>query len=185
MFGLDGIQIAMLIIALIAVALFVEYTRRRRPTDKDKQTGPEYVWLAFPERYGSPFSLAFAGAETDEATELTYRGAYLLLTADLRMELTMVEFFIESRGFLPMPRARVVKRLTYTTEVFQPYRREIRSLEDFGRYAPYRTDSLWMMKLSVHPDDAAEAIRVLEHADIAVEMASGPQPWWHAHNEML
>ena len=101
------------------------------------------------------------------------------------MELMMAEFFIESGALLPMPRARVVGRVTSSTEAFQPYRREIRSLEDFGRYAPYRGGSLRMMYLSVHPEDANEAVTVLERAGIAVEAAAGPHPWWHTHNEMF
>ena len=182
MFDLDGIQIAIVIAALIAVVLFIEYTRRRWPTHKDKQTGPEYVWLAFVERYASPLSLAFVGAETAKTTEDTYRSAYLLLMERLRMKLMMAEFFIESGALLSFPRPRVVNRVTYATEAFRPHVREIRSLEEFGRYAPYRGGRLWMMKLSVHPEDANEAVAVLERAGISVETAAGPQPWWHTQD---
>jgi len=149
---------------------------------RGRQSGPNFVWLAFVERYASPLSLAFAGAETAETTEDTYRGAYLLLMEGLRMELMMAEFFIESRALLSFSQPRVVNRVTYATEAFRPHLREIRSLEDFGRYAPYRSGRLWMMKLSVHPEDADEAVAVLERAGIAVEPAEGPQPWWHTQN---
>ena len=186
MVELNVILIAILVAVCVAAVLLAASVRRTYFKRRASQPqGPEYVWLAFAERYGSPFDLAFAGAETPESTEGTYRGAYLLLMAGLRMELMMAEFFIESGALLPMPRARVVGRVTYSTEAFQPYRREIRSLEDFGRYAPYRGGSLRMMYLSVHPEDANEAVTVLERAGIAVEAAAGPHPWWHTHNEMF
>ncbi|MDE2836433.1 MAG: hypothetical protein OXL97_02840 [Chloroflexota bacterium] len=181
MFDLSLLPIAILTSAAVAVAVAAG-ARRGWLKHEARQAGPEYVWLAFVERYTSPLSLAFAGAETAEATEDTYRGAYLLLMAGLRMELMMAEFFIESGALLPMPRARVVNRVTYATEAFRPHLGEIKSLEDFGQYAPYRGGRMWMMKLSVHPDDADEAVIVLERAGISVEMAEGPQPWWHRQN---
>ena len=181
MFDLSLLAIAILVLAAAAVALAAG-ARRGWLRHEAGQSGPQYIWLAFVERYTSPLSLAFAGAETAETTEETYRGAFLLLMAGLRMELMMAEFFIESGALLPMPRARVVNRVTYATEAFQPHLGEIKSLEDFGRYAPYRGGRLWMMKLSVHPDDADEAVVVLERAGISVEVAEGPHPWWHTQN---
>ena len=183
MIELNVILIAILVGILLAAATFVAYARHGYLKQRASQSlSPAYVWLAFPERYTSPLSLRFAGAETDETTELTYRGAYLLLIAGVRLELMMAEFFIESGALLPFPRPRVVGRVTYTSEAFRPYMKEIRSLEDFGRYAPYRSGSLWMMKLSVHPEDADQAVDTLEQAGITVETATGPQPWWHEQN---
>ena len=179
MIELNVILIALLVGTLLAGVILVAYMRHGHLTPRTKQTRPEYVWLAFAERYASPLSLPFLGAETIEATEDTYRGAYLLLLAGLRMELMMAEFFIESGALLSFARPRVVGRVTYNSEAFKPYLREIRSLEDFGRYAPYRGDSLWMMQLSVHPEDVDRAVDSLGQAGITVETASGPQPWWH------
>ena len=183
MIELNVILVALLVVVCIAAVLVTAYVRRgyfkRRAS---LPQGPEYVWLAFVERYASPLSLPFVGAETTEATEDTYRGAYLLLLAGLRMELMMAEFFIESGALLSFPRPRVVNRVTYATEAFRPHLKGIRSLEDFGKYAPYRGGRLWMMKLSVHPEDADEAVAVLKRANIAVETAAGPQPWWHTQN---
>ncbi len=182
MFELNVILIALLVGTLLAAVILVAYVRHGHLTPRTKQTRPEYVWLAFAERYASPLSLPFVGAETIEATEDTYRGAYLLLLAGLRMELMMAEFFIESGALFSFPRPRVVNRVTYATEAFRPHLKGIRSLEDFGKYAPYRGGRLWMMKLSVHPEDADEAVAVLKRANIAVETAAGPQPWWHTQN---
>ena len=183
MFDLNVILIAILVAVCVAAVLLAASVRRtyfkRRAS---LPQGPEYVWLAFVERYASPLSLAFVGAETAETTEDTYRGAYLLLMERLRMELMMAEFFFESGALLSFPRPRVVNRVTYATEAFRPHLREIRSLEEFGRYAPYRGGWLWMMKLSVHPEDANEAVAVLERAGISVETAAGPQPWWHTQD---
>ena len=173
---------AALVTGSISTAFLPGWVKRRRPKREAGQPRPEYVWLAFAERYASPFGLAFPGAETAETTERTYQGAYILLMARVRMELMMVEFFTEGGALLFTPQTRVVERVTYSTEAFQPYLGEIRSLEDFGRYAPYRSGSLKMMKLSVHPDDADEAVTVLERAGIAAETSKGPQPWWHTHH---
>ncbi|MCY4581212.1 MAG: hypothetical protein OXE50_00200 [Chloroflexi bacterium] len=181
MLDLGPLHIAVLVSLAIALALAVG-ARRGWLKHEASQSGPDYVWLAFVERYASPFSLPFVGAENADTTEDTYRGAYLLLMARLRMKLMMAEFFIESGALLSFARPRVVNRVAYTTEAFQPHLREIRSLEDFGRYAPYRGGRLWMMKLSVHPEDVDEAVAVLERAGIAVEAAEGPQPWWHTQN---
>lgn len=179
MLELSTMEIAIVVAGFIAAAVLVAYAKRRQQRNAPAQQGPEYIWLASPERSASPLSLPFAGAETDEATELTYQGAYLLLIEGLRIELMMVEFFIESGALLAFPRPRVVGRVTYTSEAFKPYLREIKSLEDFGRYAPYRSDSLWMMKLTVHPKDADVAVDTLGRAGITVEATGGPQPWWH------
>ena len=89
------------------------------------------------------------------------------------MELMMAELFHE-RGLAQ--RSWVAERTTYSAEAFQPYVKQVRSLEDFAQYAPYRDD--WMMKLSVHPEDVDEAARVLEDAGLAVERPQG-RHWWH------
>lgn len=161
------IPIVMVVGVLIAAFLLSEYMRwrrrGRRPERRPVRLEPEYVWLAI------------IGPSNAESTEDTYRSAYLLLAAGLRMELMMAELFHE-RGPYVVARPRVTERMTYSTEAFRPYAREIRSLEDFGRYAPYRNDR--MMKLSVHPDDAVEAVRVLEDAGVTVERPQG-QHWWH------
>ena len=150
---------------LIAALLLSEYVRWRRRKHRPVRLEPEYVWLAV------------IGPSNAESTEDTYRGAYLLLMAEIRMELMMAELFHErGLGLEIVARPRVVERTTYSTEAFRPYLKQIRSLEDFGRYAPYRADR--MMKLSVHPDDTNEAVRVLVDAGLTVERPPGIH-FWH------
>ncbi len=160
----SNIEVYMFLLAVIAAALLIMYvTRRGWLRHEPRRTESGYTWLAI------------IGPSNAESTEDTYKGAYLLLAAGLRMELMMAELFHE-RGPYVVARPRVTERTTYSTEVFRPYAREIRSLEDFGRYAPYRDDR--MMKLSVHPEDADEAVRVLEDTGLTVERPPGKH-WWH------
>ena len=164
MFDQSGIQVVILVNAFIAAALLVVYASRRK---RDTGSGIQYAWLAV------------IGSSNAESAEDTYRSAYILLTTGLRMELMMVrmemaEFALTRGGGRP----RIVERITYTTEEFRPYLNEIKSLEDFGLYAPYREGWMTMMKLSVHPDDLDEAVRALEKAGLTVQIPSG-QHWWH------
>ena len=151
---MDGASIAIVVILLvIAGALFASYMKWGRHEPKERQ-GPQYVWLAI------------IGSSNAESPEGAYRAAYLLLTAGLRMELEMIEVFIEKgRGG---GRPRVVDSLTYSTAAFGPHRNAIRSIQDFGRYAPYRDDR--MMKLFVHPEDVDESVRLLQKAGLTVEV---------------
>jgi hypothetical protein len=67
--------------------------------------------------------------------------------------------------------------MTYKTEAFLPHLREIRSLEDFQRYAPYRAD--YRMVLSVHPEDMQDAYGVLRELEVRLSALQHPdQHWW-------
>lgn len=168
---MGGIEIVVLIAVIIAAGLLTLYVIRRGWLRHElQQTGPEYVWLAI------------IGPSNAESTEDTYQGAYVLLAAGLRMELMMAKRETpEVAGTYALDvvsRPRVTERVTYTTEGFRPYVDKIKSLKDFGRYAPYREGWLTMMSLSVHPEDVEEAVGVLEDAGLTVERPPGKH-WWH------
>ena len=150
---------------VVVVALFASYMKWGRYKRKESQ-GPQYVWLAI------------IGSSNAESQEGAYRAAYLLLTGGLRMEMEMVQTHIETGGgfFELGGRPRVVDRITYSTAAFRPYRNEIRSIEDFGRYAPYRDNR--MVKLSVHPEDVDESVRLLQNAGLTVEVHESGY-WWY------
>lgn len=153
-----------IILLLIVGALVLMATRiRRKRLDEERRQGPQYVWVAV------------IGPSNAESYEDTYKAAYLLLRADLRMKLAMTETYVEG-GFISGGTMRVVERVAYSTETFRPHRSAIRSMDDFARYAPYRADRL--MHLSVHPEDADNAVRLLQDAGLAVELPPGKH-WWH------
>lgn len=145
-----------------ALALFAAYIRRKR-LDEERRQGPQYVWVAV------------IGPSNAEPYEDTYKAAYLLLQADFRMRLAMTETYVEG-GYISGGTIRVVERVAYSTETFRPHRSAIRSMDDFARYAPYRAD--WLMHLSVHPEDADNAARLLRDAGLTVELPPGKH-WWH------
>ena len=99
----------------------------------------------------------------------TYRAGFELIVRALAVQLEMQEIYQE-RGAVGMGgmdvsgRPVVSSRMTYTTEAFLPHLREIRSLEDFQRYAPYRAD--YRMVLSVHPEDEQDAYGVLRELEM-------------------
>lgn len=181
---MSAFEIAVLITGGIAAALLVAYAKRLQKRNATAHQGPEYIWLAIVGKRSLGFDRVFAeeekeddGAPEAESIEGTYEGAYLLLMAGLRMELMVarrekpVEVTIVSRP-------RVEERVTYTTEAFRPYMDRIKTLDDFGLFAPYREGWSTMMKLSVHPDDVDQAVRVLEGAGLTVERPPGKH-WWH------
>ncbi len=183
---MSGFEIAVLIAVFIIAVLFT--AQMKRGHRKVEQPQPEYVWLAVVGKREVSFDRLFAeeeegGGPPAESAEDTYEAAYLLLMAGLRMELTMAKREAPGvggalYGFNIVSRPRVTERVTYTTEAFRPYMDRVKSLEDFGRYAPYQEGWLTMMSLSVHPEDADEAVRVLEREGLSVERSQG-RHWWH------
>ena len=186
---MSAFDIAILATGLIAIALLAGGVRRKRPRH-DAKTGPEYVWLAIVGKREIGFDRVFAeeaeekndNAPEAESTEGTYTGAYVLLKAGLRMELAMTKLDFTERRFYPSG-PRVEERITYSTEAFRQRRIKVGSLEEFGRYVPYRAGFLRTMRLSVHPDDEDKAVQVLEDAGLTVERPPG-HPGWHKPREL-
>lgn len=118
MFEQSGIQILLLVAVFVAAALFtVQMNRSRHKWDAEQEL--QYVWLAI------------IGPSNAESTEDTYKSAYLLLAAGLRMELMMSEFLQRSHSGLTRARSRFSNagKIAYSTEGFQPHIREISSLK--------------------------------------------------------
>ena len=98
----------------------------------------------------------------------TYRAGFELIVRALAVQLEMQEIYQE-RGAVGIGgmdvsgRPVMSSRMTYTNEAFLPHLREIRSLEDIQRYAPYRAD--YRMVLSVHPEDEQDAYGVLRELE--------------------
>lgn len=120
--------------------------------------------------------------EPGEGTLTTYRAGYELITRRLRVMLEMFELYHE-RGSVAFgggdfaPRPTVSDRVTYMTEAFASLLKSIRSIEDFGRYAPYRPDH--QLALTVHPDDVGDAYLVLRELNIRLSASHHPdQHWW-------
>ena len=160
---MDVVFPIILLLIVGALVLQAAYIRRKR-LDEERRQGPQYVWVAV------------IGPSNAESSEGAYKAAYLLLQADIRMRLAMTETYVE-RGFISgSGTMKVVERVAYSTETFRPHRSAIRSMDDFSRYAPYRADRL--MHLSVHPEDADNAARLLREAGLTVELPPGKH-WWH------
>ena len=153
---------AVMFAVIVALVLLAARLGRKR-IDEARRGGPQYVWIAV------------IGPSNAESTEGTDRAAYLLLQAGLRMRLAMAEIYVE-RGLLSWGSQRVDERVVYSTEAFRPHKADIRTLEDFSRYAPFRADRL--MHLSVHPEDAPRAVQLLQDAGLVVEQPPG-RHWWH------
>lgn len=185
---MTGFEIAVLIAVFIVALLFTAQMKRRHRKVQQPRQQPEYVWLAITGKRKTSFGRVFAKEDESsgppaESAEGTYEAAYLLLMAGLRMELTMAKREAPGMGaglyvMNIVSRARVTERVTYTTEAFRPYMDKVKSLEDFGRYAPYQEGWLTMMSLFVHPEDVDKAVRVLEDAGLIVEQPPG-RHWWH------
>ena len=164
MFDEDSIQIAIVVFLFGGIALLPLYLKFAAP--RASRSKPGYVWLEI------------IGPTPDESTAATYRSAYLVLMEGLRMELRIASANQPKRGSRGRYRApRFSERITYTTESFQPYLDEIKSLEDFARYAAYKGGWATFMKLSVHSEDVDRAVRLLERAGLTVEKSTKPQPW--------
>ncbi len=126
-------------------------------------SGPRYV------------TLEIVKPTEDERDEADYRGAYLLLTENVRMQLTISTLRtrkIVDRGFHP----RVSARVRYTTESLLPHR--IASFEEFERHTPHQEGWLVVNKLSVHPEDVDKAVHVLGRAGMDVKRQSGRPSWY-------
>ena len=129
------------------------------------QSGPVYVVL-----------------EMDKPTEnerdaAEYRGAYLLLTENVRMQLTISTLKpvgrASQRGYRYS--IRTSARARYTTESLQPHR--IASFEEFEQHTPYQAGWVVENKLSVHPEDVDKALHVLGRAGIEAKRAALPPRW--------
>ena len=121
-----------------------------------RQSGPRYVTLEMDK------------PTEDERDAAEYRGAYVLLTENVRMQLSISTLDSLSHWYTH----RVKARVRYTTESLQPYR--IASFEEFEQHTPYRKGWVVVNRLSVHPDDVDKAVRVLERAGIEVKRQSTP-----------
>ncbi len=116
-----------------------------------RQSGPTYVTLEMDE------------PTEDERDAAEYRGAYLLLIENVRMQLTISTLDSRSHWYSH----RVKARVRYTTESLQPHR--IASFEEFERHTPYLKGWVVVNRLSVHPDDVDKAVHVLGRAGIEVK----------------
>ena len=171
---MNGFEIVILIAAAIAgVLLLVRFKQSyQQALERSRR---RYVWLEV------------GGATKAEGTEETYRGAYHLLVENVRMELRIAglqplsykdSMPFGSRGGDQILQPRIKERAIYTTESLQPHLREIQSFEDFQRHTTYTEAWVTVMRLSVHPDDAEKAVRVLERAGMTVERPTG-RYFWH------
>lgn len=159
---LDIIPLIVMFAVVAALVLLAARLGRKRIVES-RPRGPQYVWVAV------------IGPSNAESTEGTHRAAYLLLQAGLRMRLAMAKTHVE-RGLPTWGAQSVDDRAIYSTEAFRPHKADIRTLEDFSRYAPFRPDRL--MHLSVHPEDVSRAARLLRDAGLVIELPPGKH-WWH------
>ena len=121
-----------------------------------RQSGPRYV------------ALEMDKPTEDERDAAEYRGAYVLLTENVRMQLSISTLDSLSHRYTH----RVKARVRYTTESLQPHR--IASFEEFERHTPYRKGWVVVNRLSVHPEDVDKAVHVLERAGVGVKRQSAP-----------
>ena len=121
-----------------------------------RQSGPTYATLEMDK------------PTEDERDAAEYRGAYLLLMENVRMQLNISTLDALSHRYSH----RVKARARYTTESLQPHR--IASFEEFEQHTPYQKGWVVVNRLSVHPEDVDKAIRVLERGGIAVRGQSTP-----------
>ncbi len=121
-----------------------------------RQSGPRYVTLEMDK------------PTEDERDAAEYRGAYLLLMENVRMQLSISTLDWLSHRYTH----RVKARARYTTELLQPHR--IASFEEFEQHTPYQKGWVVVNRLSVHPEDVDKAIRVLERSGIEVKGQSAP-----------
>ncbi len=157
-----------------ALVLLAAHISRKRIVAM-RPRGPQYVWIAVISRPLGGRGPIYT-RQNAESTKGTHRAAYLLMRAGLRMRLVMARIHIEHGDPTGWASHRIAERASYSTEAFRPHKADIRSLEDFSRYAPYRAD--WLMHLSVHPEDVQEAVRLLQEAGLVVELPPG-RHWWH------
>ncbi|MDE2836573.1 MAG: hypothetical protein OXL97_03575 [Chloroflexota bacterium] len=130
-----------------------------------RQSGPRYVVLEMDK------------PTEDERDAAEYRGAYLLLLENVRMQLRISTLQPRRRASQAGIRysAHVSARVSYTTESLQPHR--IASFEEFEQHTPYQEGWVVQNRLSVHPEDVDKAIHVLGKAGIEAKTESGRRSW--------
>ena len=127
-----------------------------------RRSGPRYVVLEMDK------------PTEDERDEAEYRGAYLLLVENVRMQLRITT--LRPRGMHDLGfRPRVEARVLYTTESLRPH--GIASFEEFERHTPHREGWLVVSRLSVHPEDLDKAVHVLARAGIDAKTGPPRRSW--------